>query len=157
MKEANAKPLVDQVYIMERFPGKGGWTFVCIPEVPIQKNSPFGWAKVRGSIDGVELKSYKLMPMGNGSLFLPVKAQIRKTIKKEAGDSVHVILYADELPTEVPQEIIDCLENEPEACAQFWKLTDDQRRFRLNIIYSAKTDETKASHIVRMIEELSRK
>ena len=149
--------LIDQNYLLEKFPGKGGWTFARIPEVPLQKNSPFGWAKVKGSIDDYELKSYKLMPMGDGTLFLPVKAAIRKKIKKEAGDTVHVILYEDELPAKVPQEIIDCLESEPEAKEQFWKLTDDQRRFRLNIIYSAKTDETKAKHLVKMIEELSRK
>ncbi|MFY0624716.1 MAG: DUF1905 domain-containing protein [Reichenbachiella sp.] len=149
--------LVDKEYLLEKFPGKGGWTYAKIPEVPLQKHSPFGWAKVKGFIDSYELKSYKLMPMGDGSLFLPVKAQIRKKLKKEAGDKVHVILYEDELPTEVPQEILDCLENEPEANEQFWNLTDDQRRFRLNIIYSAKSDETKAKNIVRMIEELTSK
>ena len=151
------KPLVDKEYVLEKFPGKGGWTYARIPEVPLQKNSPFGWAKVRGFIDSFELKSYKLMPMGDSSLFLPVKAAIRKKIKKEAGDTVHVVLYDDELPSEVPQEIIDCLESEPEAKEKFWKLSDDQRRFRLNIIYSTKDEESKVKAIVRMIKELSKK
>ena len=97
------------------------------------------------------------MPMGDSSLFLPVKAAIRKKIKKEAGDTVHVVLYDDELPSEVPQEIIDCLESEPEAKEKFWKLSDDQRRFRLNIIYSTKDEESKVKAIVRMIKELSKK
>ncbi len=149
------KPLVDKEYTLEKFPGKGGWTFARIPEVPLNKHSPFGWARVRGSIDTFELNNYKLMPMGDGSLFLPVKAQIRKKIKKEVGDSVHVVLYDDELSNEVPQEIIDCLESEPEAKEKFWKLTDDQRLFRLNIIYSTKNEESKVQAIVRMIEELS--
>lgn len=40
--------------------------------------------------------------MGNGKLFLPVKAEIRKKIKKAEGDKVHVILYPDNEPLEVP-------------------------------------------------------
>ncbi len=41
--------------------------------------------------------------MGDGKMFLPVKAEIRKKIKKEAGDWVHVLLYTDNEPLEVPQ------------------------------------------------------
>jgi len=72
------KPLVNKEYLLEKFPGKGGWTYVRIPEVLQNKNSPFGWVKVKGRIDDYEIKNYKLMPMGNGQLFLPVKSDIRK-------------------------------------------------------------------------------
>ena len=27
------KPLVDNKYILEKFQGKGGWTYACIPEM----------------------------------------------------------------------------------------------------------------------------
>ena len=66
-------------------------------------------------IDGYELKQYKLMPMGDKRLFLPVKAAIRKKIKKEVGDYVHIILYADETPTEIPEEIMECFSFEDSA------------------------------------------
>jgi hypothetical protein len=36
------------------------------------KNAPFGWVKVKGSIDGIEFNKYHLMPIGGGRLFLPV-------------------------------------------------------------------------------------
>ena len=74
--------LVDNVYVLEKFPGKGGWTFARIPEISQDKKQPFGWKKVRGTIDGYEIRKYHLMPMGNGLLFLPVKAEIRKKIGK---------------------------------------------------------------------------
>ena len=45
------KPLVNKEYILEKFPGKGGWTFASIPEVLQNKNTPFGWVKVKGTID----------------------------------------------------------------------------------------------------------
>ena len=76
------KPLVDREYLLEKFPGKGGWTYAQIPEILQNKQSAFGWVRVRGTIDNFEIKNYNLMPMGNGKLFLPVKAEIRKKIKK---------------------------------------------------------------------------
>jgi hypothetical protein len=71
------RPLVNKTYRLEKFPGKGGWTFARIPEILPDKKAHFGWVKVRGTIDGYEIRKYHLMPMGNGSLFLPVKAEIR--------------------------------------------------------------------------------
>jgi hypothetical protein len=79
-------PLADNKYLLEKYPGKDGWTYAEIPEVPQSRNSPFGWVKVKGSIDNHEFKNYHLMPMGNGKLFLPVKSDIRKKIGKKEGD-----------------------------------------------------------------------
>ena len=73
-KLESEKPLVSRNYLLEKYPGKGGWTYAAIPEILQDKKSPFGWVKVRGWIDDFEIKNYKLMPMGNGKLFLPVKA-----------------------------------------------------------------------------------
>jgi hypothetical protein len=67
--------------VLEKIPGKGGWTYVVINEIAPDKRAKFGWVKVRGSIDDYELNQYKLMPMGNGKLFLPVRAEIRKKQK----------------------------------------------------------------------------
>ncbi len=156
MKEQ--KPLVDAVYRLEKFPGKGGWTYAEIPEVLQNKNNPFGWVKVRGSIDDVALKQYKLMPMGNGRLFLPVKAALRKKIGKAAGDSVHVILFPDDSELEVPGEIRDCFKNEaPELYQNFCSFSEGEQKAYLDWIYEAKTEVTKAKRIVRMMERLQQK
>jgi len=99
------KPLVDREYLLEKLPCKGGWTYAEITEILPDKHTPFGWTKVKGSIDGFEIGTYKLIPSGKGTLWLAVKAEIRKKIKKEAGDYVHVILYPDNEPSEVPEEL----------------------------------------------------
>jgi hypothetical protein len=152
-----AEPLVDHAYLLKKFPGKGGWTYAEIPEVIQNKNNPFGWVCVRGSIDGVELKKYKLMPMGNGRLFLPVKAEIRKKINKHAGDTVHVVLYADETPLQIPDELMKCFELEPKRIlTTFMSFTEGERKAYLDWIYSAKTEETKARRIVEMMERLGK-
>jgi hypothetical protein len=74
------QPVVDRICVLQKFPGKGGWTYAEIPELLQNKNTAFGWVTVKGSIDSFEINQYKLMPMGNGKLFLPVKASIRKKI-----------------------------------------------------------------------------
>ena len=149
-------PDVDKIAVMKKFPGKGGWTYVEIPEIPQDKKSPFGWVRVNLSIDGFEMKKYKLMPMGNGHLFLPVKAEIRKKIKKEAGDSVHVIVEIDRSTLETPQEILECFENEPKSTFEFYNsLNQDEQKVYLDWIYDAKTEETKANRIVEMMDKLA--
>ena len=153
----NESPLVNQEYLLEKFPGKGGWTYAVIPEIPQNRKAPFGWVRVKGSIDNYELKQYRLMPMGNGKLFLPVKAAIRKKTGKQAGDMVKVILYADESPLEIPEEIILCFENEPKkAYETFLNLTEGQQKAYLDWIYSAKKEDTKAERIVQMMDRLAK-
>ena len=83
--------MVQKDCILEKYPGKGGWTYVAIPEIPQDKKAYFGWVRVRGSIDGFEFRSFNLMPMGNGCLFLSVRAEIRKVIKKQAGDTSYLM------------------------------------------------------------------
>jgi len=148
------KPIVDKQYILEKFPGKGGWTFARIPEIKQNKKAPFGWRKVKGTIDGVEISKYHLMPMGNGNLFLPVKAEIRKKIKKTVGDFVHVILFPDNDPLEVPEEMLLCLEDEPEALQFFNSLTESEKKYYVQWVYSAKKEETKVDRLAKTINRL---
>lgn len=139
---------------MERFPGKGGWTYVQIPEIIKSKNKPFGWVKVQGSIDGYEIRKYHLMPMGNGALFLPVKAAIRKKIGKQEGDAVHVILYPDDEPMEIPEEFVICLKDEPAAEKFFNVLSESEQKFYIQWIYSAKKEETKIERMASAVDRL---
>lgn len=148
------KPLVNQSYLLEKFSGKGGWTYARIPEIPQDKKAHFGWVKVRGTIDGYEIKRYHLMPMGNGSLFLPVKAEIRKKIKKKEGDYVHVILYPDSEPLEIPQEMFLCLQEEPLALKFFQSLSESEQNDYIQWIFSAKKEETEIVRLAKAIDKL---
>ena len=150
------KPLVDKKYLLEKYPGKGGWTYAAIPEVLQDKHSPFGWVKVKGRIDNFEIKNYKLMPMGNGRLFLPVKADIRKKIGKKEGDWVNVVLFADNAPTEIPEEFLLCLKDDPTAYKTFLSYSDGQQKEFIDWIYSAKTDNTKVERITETLRKLAK-
>lgn len=148
------KPLIDKAYLLEKFPGKGGWTFARIPEIQQDRKAYFGWVKVKGTIDGYEINKYHLMPMGDGKLFLPVKAEIRKKIKKNEGDMVHVILYPDNEPLEIPEEMLLCMEEEPKAQKFFNTLTESEQKYYIQWIYSAKKEETKINRLAKTINRL---
>ena len=150
--------MVDGKYLLKKFPGKGGWTYAEIPEIQQNPENPFGWVKVKGRIDDFELQHYKLMPMGNGKLFLPVKAAIRKKIGKTAGDWVEIRLEPDDSPVEVPPELIACLELEGEAYKKsFLALNQGQQKSYIDWVYEAKTEETKAKRIIQLITDIEKK
>ena len=98
------------------------------------------------------------MPIGNGKLFLPVRAEIRKKIKMEVGDFAHVILYSDQSSLTIPVEIIECFKNEPQKLYDiFIGHTDVEQKTYLDWICRTKTEETKADRISKMMERLQNK
>jgi hypothetical protein len=152
---SSEKPLVDRHFVLQKFPGKGGWTYATIPEIAQNPNNPFGWVKVRGFIDHYELKQYKLMPMGEGRLFLPIKAAIRKAIGKQAGDEVKISLFLDESSYQIPAELVECFSDEPKRIYEnFRSFTEGEQKAYVDWIYAAKTDETKAQRILKMMERI---
>lgn len=147
------KPLVNKKILLEKFTGKGGWTFARLPGVKPDPHAHFGWIKVRGLIDDFEIRQYHLMPMGNGELFLPVKAAIRKKIKKEAGDTVKVTLYRDEDEIYIPEELQACLDLDPDAKKSFHKLSVEKQKELIQYIYKLKNPENRAERIAELMNK----
>jgi len=151
------KPLTNKKYLLKKIPGKGGWTYTEIPGIQKDKNTPFRWLRVRGTIDNIQIKNYHLMPMKNGNLFLPVKAEIRKKIRKAEGDWVHVQLYPDNQPVEISEEFQLCLIDEPNAYKIFMSYSDSEKKAFIDWIYSARREETKIDRITKSISKILKK
>ena len=135
-------------------PGKGGWTYVAISEIPTSERLSMGHVRVRGTIDSYELKQFNLLPMKDGKMLLPLKAAVRKQIRKQEGDFLHVVLFPDDSPVIVPDEIMVCLLESPKAHHFFKSLSDSNKKYWIDWIEEAKKLETKAERIGKTIHLL---
>ncbi|WP_212002970.1 YdeI/OmpD-associated family protein [Chitinophaga sp. HK235] len=150
-------PLIDQQLLLERFDTKGGWTFIRLPQLPKGPNSYFGMRKVRGFIDNHELAPCNLMPFKKGIMMLPVKAAIRKQIKKEAGDHVRLVLYpvGEQLPQAIPEDFLECLNDEPAAQRTFQAMSAEEQEKCLQWIMEVTVEDARIQRMADAINHLA--
>lgn len=147
--------LVEGQFTIEKMPGKGGWHYVLLPDIKPDAHAPFGWRNVFGYIDDFEINNYNLQPFGNGYLFLPINAKIRKLIKKEKGEQVYLKLYQSEINAEDRSEIEVCFAEDQKVIAEWQKLNETAQEKILADIFRAKTADEKAQRILNHFEKLA--
>jgi len=146
-------PIFDDDCLLQKPDVKGGWTFISMPEMtdlPKKRNST---VRVRGFIDAYELKDFHIWAMKKGT-FLAVKAEIRKAIKKEGGDTVKLVLYLDEPQMVIPEDFLFCLREEPKLQTHFEKYSDSKKKEIIDWIFAAKTEDEKIARIAKTLEKL---
>lgn len=148
-------PFVDETFTLLKSQKKGGWTYILIPlDKPLTKVR-FGVRKVSGYIDDYELKDFAMWSMKQGH-FVSVKADIRKAIKKEEGDTVRLVIYLDEeLPDIVDDDFIVCLKDDPECYKAFMAYPEKKRKLITAWVFTPATEEGKVQRIGEAMDRIA--
>lgn len=135
---------------LERFPGKGGWTYALLPASVNIKASSFNMVRVSGQMDDYVLQNVALMSMGQGRLFLPVRAEIRKQLGKQAGDTVRLVLHRPDEPTQLTVsagDFAECLADTPGALATYQQLPTAQQQVWVAWVAAAPTEQQQVHRV----------
>lgn len=139
---------------------KTGWTYIEIPADIAEELKP-GCKKsfrVKGELDGLAIAGRALLPMGEGKFILPLKADIRKAIRKNAGAMLAVKLEEDiDYQVAMPADLQECFDFEPDALTEFNSLPKSHRDYFIKWIDGAKTVATREKRIVNTINAMIRK
>lgn len=147
--------IIDKKYLLEKFPGKGGWTYISIAEIKPDKKAYFGMRKVSGFIDDYEIIDHNLFPFGKEKVLMAVKAEIRKKIGKNEGDWVHVKLYSNQIQTDIQSELLICLKDDVAAEKTFKKCSASEQQSIIDWISASKNEDMKVERIARIIDILA--
>lgn len=77
---------------VKQFPGKGGWIYAPVPSELIdlsKKSSAWGMVPITATIKTTTWDT-SLLPMGNGTFFIALKAVIRKKEAIEPGNKLTI-------------------------------------------------------------------
>lgn len=148
--------------VIKKFGNQGektGWFYIEVPAEIAQKLVPGNKKafRVKGKLDSYAYEKLAIMPMGDGAFIMALKAEIRKSIRKSVGDTIDVRMEVDKNEIKPPAELIECLEDEPEAMAFYKSLTKGHQNYFTQWIDSAKTEPTRAKRIAQAVNAFIKK
>ncbi|HET6254818.1 MAG TPA: YdeI/OmpD-associated family protein [Puia sp.] len=138
---------------------KTGWSYIRIPAAMAAKLMPGNKKsfRVKGKLDEHPIGKVALLPMGEGDFIMALKASVRKTLRKQKGDSLRVELEVDKAVIEPPKDLMACLKDEPEALAYFTSLPKSHQNYFGNWVREAKTEGTRTKRLACVVNAMMRK
>jgi hypothetical protein len=138
---------------IKRLEGKIQWNVIYFPHPAQDHFGTNGRVNVKAVVDGHEFESM-LLPSRNGH-YLVYNAAMKKTVRKELGDTVQVMIEKSVEKRElvVPDYIATAL-SENAALEKFQAMPTYIKREEINKIESAKRDETRSKRLEALIAKL---
>lgn len=132
---------------------KTGWSYIEIPHDITGQLKPGNKKSftVKGKLDNYSFKAVALLPMGGGNFIMALKSEVRKKIGKRKGAMVKVQMEEDKIGYELNKEMMDCLNDEPNALSAFQKWPRSHQNYFSKWVESAKTESTKARRIAMVV------
>lgn len=137
---------------------KTGWTYIEVPADTAEQLLPGNKKsfRVKGRLDEYPISKIALLPMGGGAFIMAVNAAMRKGIGKRHGAMVQVKIEVDKEEITMPDDLKECLSDEPGALAFYNTLPKGHRNYFIKWIESARTTDTRTKRMALMINALAR-
>lgn len=137
---------------------KTGWSYIKVPAAIAVKLKPDNKRsfRVKGLIDDHQLKQVGLIPMGEGDFIIALNATVRKSIRKQKGDRVKVQLEVDHAVIKPPEDLMECLADEPRALEFFKSQPKSHQNYFGNWVREAKTETTRTRRIVQVVNAMAK-
>ena len=138
---------------------KTGWRYIKVPAALASQLMP-GHKKsfrVKGKLNDYVFAQTALIPMGEGEFIMPMNATIRKETGAVTGTKLQVQMSVDKSPLLVNAELLECLQDEPDAQAHFNKMAPSHQMYFSKWIESAKTDATRSKRIAQTVTAMLHK
>ncbi|MEX6686578.1 YdeI/OmpD-associated family protein [Danxiaibacter flavus] len=148
--------------VIEQFAAQGektGWSYINVPaEIALQlKPDNKKSFRVKGKLDNYTIKGVALLPMGGGDFIMAINADMRKGIGKRKGASVMVKLEVDKVIMIVPDDLMECFNDEPGTFDQFQTLAKSHQGYFIKWINEAKTEQTRTKRIALTVSAMAKK
>jgi hypothetical protein len=137
---------------------KTGWTYINIPVDVCNNLKPNNKKafRIKGTIDGFGIKQIAVLPMGDGTFILSINATMRKAIKKNEGSKVSMQLELDNDEMEPDADLMECINDDKKAKEFYETFNPGAKRYYHNWVKQAKSIDTKAKRIAKIINALAR-
>ena len=112
--------------------------------------------RVKGTIEGYPFSGTSLMPMKAGTYVLAIRKEIRKAIRRDAGDTVTICIEQDTDELAIPQELLDAFEASPEAKTMFETLSYSYKANYTRPISTSRNQATRERRAVDAVLKLER-
>lgn len=153
-----AKPIADAGIIrfeavLEKSPGRFGWTFVEFPDDVEQRFGKRGAVRIKGTINGVPMDR-ALMPTKSGYHVIVLGGELRRQAKVNPGDRARFEVWLNKHPDELqlPEELQETLDFLPDFKAGWERVRPGMKRSILIWVNSGKTTATRAKRVAEILK-----